>query len=549
MNRIRLVARAISALRENDLAIARPLCARLISEFGRSIESLQLNGEFHLKLGSFGPAAQFFREAISLEPRNLENYLGFAAALRGLGANDLAFKVLEEAIPRFPVDMSLRLAIAKMGFESGSFKFAQRHLEFAEKCGTLDEHSLILMARILVLLDCAEDAKRYLIRAIGGRGNREARNLLGYLLQSQGDFESARAQFWESIQSDPRSASGYHGFAQGRKFVEGDRPLLDQIEAQLNSGEVSLADRQVFSYVAGKGYEDFGEWEKAFRNYAQANKIALSLNLEGRAFDRHAHERFLRETESHFNSDRLSQGLPTDSHRAPIPIFVVGVMRSGTSLVEQILSSHPGVSGGGEIEFWPNHHRAAFEPNALPQLRKDYSDLIRSRYPGSGYVVDKMPQNYQSLGAIHLAFPESPIIHVRRHPIDTCLSIFTTAYSISPDFAHDLGSIGAMYEEYLRIMEYWRDHLPSGRLIEIDYEDLVDDPEPLLRDLCGRVGLSWDEGLLCHEKNPRQVVTPSAWQVRQPIYQTSRNRWHRFEPWLGPLRGLADLPPSGKLAP
>jgi hypothetical protein len=150
-----------------------------------------------------------------------------------------------------------------------------------------------------------------------------------------------------------------------------------------------------------------------------------------------------------------------------------------------------------------------------------------------------MPQNYQSLGPIHLAFPEAPIIHVRRDPLDTCLSIYTTAYSHSPEFAHDLSSIRFVYEKYLEAMSYWRSNLPYGRMIEVSYEDLVSDREPVLREIFSRIDLEWNDSVLSHEKNQRLVTTPSVWQVRQPIYSGSVHRSKRFESHLGPWIGLA----------
>jgi hypothetical protein len=149
-----------------------------------------------------------------------------------------------------------------------------------------------------------------------------------------------------------------------------------------------------------------------------------------------------------------------------------------------------------------------------------------------------MPQNFQMLGLIHLAFPKAPIIHIRRNPVDTCISIYTTAYQKSPAFAHDRDSIVFAYRQYQRLVAHWRKVLPKERFLDIDYEDLTGNPEPVIRRMVGFCGLSWESGCLQPQLNDRLVTTPSLWQVRQPMYRSAVERWRVYEPWLGPFRQL-----------
>jgi hypothetical protein len=153
-------------------------------------------------------------------------------------------------------------------------------------------------------------------------------------------------------------------------------------------------------------------------------------------------------------------------------------------------------------------------------------------------VTDKLPHNFLRLGLIHRIFPRARVIHCRRSAIDTCLSIYFTQFTHRQDFAYDRGDIVFFYEQYRRLMAHWRQMLPAERFLEIDYEDLVTNEEPVSRQLIAFCGLEWDEACLRHETNERVIKTASMWQARQPTYQTSVERWRRYEPWLGEFRRL-----------
>ncbi len=224
--------------------------------------------------------------------------------------------------------------------------------------------------------------------------------------------------------------------------------------------------------------------------------------------------------------------------------------RSGTTLVEQILSSHAEVAGGGELHFWAQQdlsraNLSAIAGGDLSAVASDYLTLLRTISPTAARVTDKMPFNFGLLGVIHRIFPRATLIHCRRHPIDTCLSIYTTSFESSLDFAADRRSLVAFYRQYQRLMTHWRAVLPLERLIEVNYEDLVADPEPHSRRIVAACGLDWDEACLSPHQNRRPVMTASMWQARQPIYGGSVERWRRYEPWLGELR---DLDPEAQKA-
>jgi hypothetical protein len=229
-----------------------------------------------------------------------------------------------------------------------------------------------------------------------------------------------------------------------------------------------------------------------------------------------------------------------------LPVFIVGMPRSGTTLVEQILSSHSAVAAGGELGFWRvrlSGWRASGisgfpDPAALAKAADDYCAVLREIGPGALRVTDKEPRNFMLLWLLRLAHPDARIIHCRRHPVDTCLSIFFANFGPHHVYAWDRGDLVFYYRLYERLMDHWRRVLRADRFTEVDYETLVADPETETRRLIDFCGLNWDEACLAPERNNRVVNTASLWQARQPVYQSSVERWRRYEPWLGELREL-----------
>jgi hypothetical protein len=221
--------------------------------------------------------------------------------------------------------------------------------------------------------------------------------------------------------------------------------------------------------------------------------------------------------------------------------------RSGTTLVEQIVSMHPEVGAGDELNFWndrgPVWRRSGAAGNEKPflaQAATDYLSVLRAIAPRAARVTDKMPFNFLWAGLIHLAFPRATIIHCRRSAIDTALSIHQTHFHPTLAFPTGGDELVAYFRGYQRLIDHWRSVLPPDRLVEVNYEDLTREPEPVIRRVIAACGLAWHESCLSPERNPRAVKTPSKWQTRQSIYRTSVARWRRYEPWLGPLRALLD---------
>jgi tetratricopeptide (TPR) repeat protein len=330
-----------------------------------------------------------------------------------------------------------------------------------------------------------------------------------------------------------------------KRITEADRPLIDRVRRLVEAPELDLAPRIHMNFGLGKALDDLGEYAEAIRHYEAANGLRANSTRLNRAevatwFDTII-KSFTAEAFMRARQNLTRPAYPGDD----LPVFIVGMPRCGSTLLEQILSCHPGVAGGGELTFWLerfggwNGSRVdSLEAGGLTKLAEDYQAELRRIGPGALRVIDKELANYQILGLLRLALPEARIIHCRRSPADTCLSIFFADFQTRHDYAWDRGDLAFYFRQYERLMEHWRRVLPADRFIEVEYERLIADREAESRRLVAFCGLDWGDSCLAPERNGRLVKTTSLWQARQPVYATSVERWRRYEPWLGELREL-----------
>jgi hypothetical protein len=295
----------------------------------------------------------------------------------------------------------------------------------------------------------------------------------------------------------------------------------------------------------GKILDDCGRYDEAFRQFQQANSYGRP------EFNHAAFEQYVTRLLNRFSADFFAarEAAKADDSDLDLPIWIVGMPRSGTSLVEQILATHPQVYGGGELTDWNRfvtELRTRLElatpyPECVSQvsdeilrdIRANYVHHLRSLGPQASRVTDKMPTNFMHLGLIALAFPRARVIHCRRDPRDTCLSCYVQAFPTRPPFCYDLADLAFYYGQYVRVMEHWRQALPKTvAILDVQYEDLVEHQEQISRKMIEFCGLDWDPRCLEFHKNPRTVQTSSSWQVRQPIYRRSAGRWKNYTKWL-----------------
>jgi hypothetical protein len=301
-------------------------------------------------------------------------------------------------------------------------------------------------------------------------------------------------------------------------------------------------------FALGKALADAGDAERAFRHMLEGNRLKRSQIDHDEPAVLGAFDRIRRVFTPSLVEAKSGQG-----SASRLPILIVGMPRSGTTLVEQILASHPRVHGAGELEDLArivgglcqsagNYPEAipALDPGQLGAIAERYLEGLVSRSGGAERVTDKMPSNFYFIGLIHLALPEASIIHVRRDPLDTCLSCFSKLFASPQNHTYDLAELGRYYRKYAELMAHWREVLPAGRMLEVRYEDLVADFEPAARRILAHCGLDWDEACRSFHRTARPVHTASAAQVRQPIYGSAVGRGKPYREFLTPL--LRELP-------
>jgi hypothetical protein len=329
-------------------------------------------------------------------------------------------------------------------------------------------------------------------------------------------------------------------------FTPGNAHLATMEALAAQPHEMSKRDRMQLDFALGKAYADLKDFSRSFQhlvagNTAKRATIAYDENATFDLFDR---------IEKTFTRD-LIEKKSGGGDPSSIPIFVLGMPRSGTTLIEQIIAGHPIVHGAGELRILNDVALSVHAPDsaalpypeflplvdavALRQIGARYVSLLRQLAPDDERVTDKMPSNYYFAGLIHLALPNAKIIHSMRDPVDTCISCFSKLFSAEQNHTYDLGEIGRYYRRYQQLMAHWRDVLPTGRILDVRYEDIVADLEGQARRIIEYCGLPWDERCLAFHKTERPIRTASATQVRRPIYKSAVGRWRAYQDQINPL--------------
>lgn len=368
---------------------------------------------------------------------------------------------------------------------------------------------------------------------------------MGNLRLEQGEIDEAEKLTQQAIAFEPDNLGARFHLTQIRKVAPGDANLV-ALEARLtDEGDLNANQRISLHYALGKAYDDLQEWDLAFVHFLKGARLKRAkLNYSADA-DAACIDRIIQVVDAAFIERLRGSGNPSD-----VPVFVLGMPRSGTTLTEQIIASHPAVYGAGELrdlmdlvqgQSMPGvalpfpDNIAALSSTTITAWGTEYVARLRRLAPRAQRITDKMPANYLALGLIPLLLPNAKIIHVRRNPVDTCVSCFTRLFNRHQDATYDLAELGRHYANYGRLMQHWRQVLPAASFMEVVYEDIVADMESSARRLIDYCGLEWNDACLSFYKTERNVRTASVTQVRQPIYTSSVERWRHYEKHLGPL--------------
>lgn len=397
-----------------------------------------------------------------------------------------------------------------------------------------------------------EEALASYARAIAAKPNHAAaHNNRGTALMSQGNLTEAESMFRRAFKLDPQFADPLFNLATMRRHANPSGPEFKAIVALLDRPDLPQECREQLLFALGKIYDDCGLYEQAFDSYREGNRLRNTLACYKPA----AVSRLTREIIENFGQEILSRRIGASAPCAPV--FIVGMPRSGTTLLAHILSNHPAIASAGElpaiIDFlgqpevapkartgWIPHPRAARDITSATaeRLLKQYEARLRRDVQADvSHIVDKNPLNFRHVGLITLLFPGALIIHCRRDPLDTGLSNYFQRFPLSLDYSFDLRNIGHFYQEYSRLMDHWR-RVAGERILEIRYEDIVLNTRQTVQMIFDSLKLRWDDRCLRPETNPTPVETASGWQVRQPIFAHSLQRWRHYEKQLAPLKEM-----------
>ncbi len=502
-------------------------------------------GLCHTDLRRLPEAESAFRSAMDADPSAVPVDFFLSRCLQLQGRISEAKEILDSAILKLPSVEEPLVRYSQSLLSQENWIAAQAVAGLAVRLFPNSWKAHLSLGRAFLEDNRAAEGAEQLRQAVKlSPGNAEIHSLLGTALQSLGHFQEAAAQFQRALELDPMHAYAHFSVFQNRKATVDDRSSMTDMRRLAEDGRLGPPQLSNLHYGLAKAHEDLGEYGDAMSHYDEANRIQYSLKFRGRPFNRKAYADRTNQITSVFTSDLIegSQGI---GNNRDLPIFVVGMMRSGTTLVEQILSSHPEVGAAGELSFWPDNWRelltsdgVGIDSEGIRRVSRRYLELLQEIAPGARKFVDKMLTNYFGLGMLRIAFPAAKVVHIRRHPVDTCLSIYATPNRANIEFIHDRSNIVFGYREYQRLMDYWRSILPSEALLDVDYEDLVTESERVSRKIVEFCELPWSDDCLRPQDNRRTVITPSVWQVRQPLYKTSIERWRKYEPWLGEFSEL-----------
>ena len=441
-------------------------------------------------------------------------------------------------------DASAQLLLAAVLNDIGRPEDALTHLQQVVGNDPSNAQAHSDLATKLHTLGRPDDSIQHFRRALELEPDSAAAHLgLGIVLAAVGKQAEARASFENAIELNPSSAEAYFNLALAVRFAVNDRHFVAMQQLARDLTALSPESQIHLHFALGKAYRDIGDYDRSFHHLLQGNKLKRQ---KPPYFEKQKlGERVQAVFSSAMMQKKAGMGNPTS-----LPVFIVGMHRSGSTLVEQILASHPKCFGAGElfdlsdlatqlrnsdgVEF--PESVPSLSAHRLSALAERYLAVLRRMSTTAERITDKMPGNFGYIGLIHLMFPNARIIHTRRDPCDTAISCFSTKGL----FYFDLAELGRFYRNYRSLMAHWRNMLPDGVMLEVDYEVLVENFDAQARRIVAHCGLEWDDSCEAFYRNERPVLTASVGQVHQPIYRSSVGRWRAYEKFLGPFLEALD---------
>lgn len=519
-------------------------------------QALEAMPQFHPTLssmvsqsGDWDLAIDLLSKAIQLAPTVGIYHRDLCALLRKSGRLNEALAIGRRALKLLPEDAQAHYVFAMVLADKN--KVGDAVLNYSRALELDPKHDLAwnnmgAMLEQIGEISSAEFA--YYMAITVNPKNSAAMNNLGVLCAKQGKLSISQECFENAIKVKQDYLAAHFNISTLKTYNLKDPHLLELEKLSLGREQLLITERIQLNFALGKAREDIGDFDGAFAAYAEGNHLHYEIYPYDEELAGKLHSKVIDTFGQQFFSDRpsVSKGRPSKQ----TPIFIVGMPRSGTTLVEQILSSHPSVFGAGEImdlseviETAPKRRKSHqftdwcqyASEGVYSELGRAYEERLFALASDQTYITDKMLGNYHYIGMIHKMLPDAKIVHVMRDPMGSCFSCFSRHFENSMNFAYDLDVLGRYYLRYIEMMQHWHQVLPVQTILDIRYEDVVEDVEGQIRQILEFVGLPWDASCLEFHQNKRYVRTASMAQVSQPIYKTSLDRWEHFARHLGSL--------------
>ena len=508
------------------------------------LKDLRAEGDRCMRDGAHEEAVAHYQALLALKPNHVDAHNNMGAALFKLARYADAEMHLRQAIRGKPNDAAALTNLGNLLRLTGRFEEAEEMLRRALKVQPSNAEVRSLLGMTFLMHGELADAKPQFEKVLKvAPRNADALVGLAQIAAMEGDFEASTNLFERVLDVNPDLPAALSAIAKLRRMTAADQEWLAHTQ-KVAEIAIDPLEQANLRFALGKYYDDVGTVDSAFKNYRRGNELMKSM---ARPYNREGHERFADDLLRSYTRDSIAHATSgaSDSTR---PVLLVGMPRSGTTLVEQIIASHPDAYGAGELSFWTDvirQHETAVRAGALDssirqKVAEDYLRLL-AQHSSVRRIVDKAPANTEYLGVIHSVFPRARIIHMQRDPLDTCLSCYFQQFSVALNFAMDLDDLAHYYRQFHRFMVHWRSVLPPGTILDVPYEELVADQEKWTRRIIEFLELEWDDRCLNFQETKRVVATASTWQVRQKMHSGSVQRWRKYSKYVGPLRELEKL--------
>ena len=499
---------------QGKLLKAEDLCRKFLRKVPHHVEAMRLLADIGIRFGVLADAEFLLESAHQFEPDNARVHMDYVQALRKRQKFGPALEQARQLLETSPENPQFQSIYAIECMQTGDY-----------------DQALSLFDRVLERIP----------------GDPITLTSKGHAYKTCGRYDEAVASYRGALASKPQHGEAWYSLSNLKVYSFSDGEL-ERMHAQARTDGLPHADRVHLNFALGKAYEDRNDFETSFRFYEQGNRSKKAAS----SYDADRMTEELRAQQRVCTAEMLSRGA-TAGHSAGDPIFVVGLPRAGSTLLEQILSSHSGVDGTLELPNVLSYSQqlrrrgrngpepdypeilAELSDEELNQFGRQYIDDTRIHRRGAPFFVDKMPNNFRHIGLIHLILPNAKIIDARRHPMACGFSGYKQLFAEGQQFTYDLANLGQYYRDYVELMDHWDAVLP-GKVLRVQYEDVVGDLETQVRRILDHCGLEFEPGCLSFHRTERAVRTPSSEQVRQPIFKSGLDYWRNYESRLGPLK-------------